>query len=354
MTLAPFVGHQHLRDQLASAIDAGKLPQVLLLTGVRGGGKQRLALWIAERLLCQSPVGTEPCGQCSPCRKVLGLAHPDLHWFVPVPRPKAGEPEKQREEVAEALEALMAERRKDGIWGPPDGMASHSIASARLIQQRATLTAAEGGWRIFVVGRAERLVPQESSQEAANALLKLLEEPPPRSLFMLTTAEPGLVLPTIRSRAVPLRLPRLDDETVRAFLAEHRADLATDSVVRAARGSIGAALASGDDRSAKAREAAKEFLAAVSDGPARLSARSLRQGVSQARGEFTELLDAVALRLAALARRELESGQGGSTAEARLAGVAKVLLAREQAQGNVNPQLLLANLGADLAELGAV
>ncbi|MDZ4234896.1 MAG: hypothetical protein U1C73_14335, partial [Dietzia sp.] len=118
--------------------------------------------------------------------------------------------------------------------------------------------------------------------------------------------------------------------------------------------SIGAALASGDDRSAKAREAAKEFLAAVSDGPARMSARSLKQGVSQARGEFTELLDAVALRLAALARRELESGQGGSTAEARLAGVAKVLLAREQAQGNVNPQLLLANLGADLAELGAV
>lgn len=356
MTLVPFVGHRELRDQLASAITADKLPQVLLLTGVRGGGKQRLALWIAQRVLCLAPVATEPCGECSSCRKVLGLAHPDLHWFVPVARPKAGEPEKQREEVADALEALMAERRKDGIWGPPDGMASHGIASARLVQQRATMTAAEGGWRVFIVGRAERLVPQESSQEAANALLKLLEEPPPRSLFVLTTAEPGLVLPTIRSRAVPLRLPRLDDEAVRAFLAEYRPDLATDGVVSAARGSIGAALASGDDRSAKARDAAREFLTAVADGPGplRLSARALKQGVSQARGEFTELLDAVALRLAALARRELEAGQGGSTADARLAGVAKVLLAREQAQGNVNPQLLLATLGADLAALGAV
>ncbi len=353
MPLTPLVGHQELREQLANAITAGRLPQVLLLTGPRGGGKQRVALWIAQRLMCQAPASTEPCGTCPPCRKVLGLGHPDVHWFVPVPRPKAGDADKQRDEVAESLEAAMAERRTNGLWGPPDGMASHGIASARLVQQRASLTAAEGGWRVFIVGRAERLVPQESSPEAANALLKLLEEPPPRSLFVLTTAEPGLVLPTIRSRSVPIRLARLTDPDVEGFLTAHRPELATPATVAAARGAIGAALASGDDRAAKAQDAARDFLAAVADGPVRLTARALRQGMAQARGEFTELLDAIALRLAAEARRELEAGRGGLHTDTRLAGVDKVLLAREQAQGNVNPQLLLATLGSDLAALGA-
>jgi len=88
--------------------------------------------------------------------------------------------------VAESLEAVMAERRANPLWTAPDGMAIHGIASARLVQRQASLTAAEGGWRVFLIGRAEKLVPQESSQEAANALLKLLEEPPPRSLFILT------------------------------------------------------------------------------------------------------------------------------------------------------------------------
>lgn len=353
MPLAPLVGHRALRERLAQAITVGRLPQVLLLTGPRGGGKQRLALWIAQRLVCHAGGGTEPCGACPACRKVLGLAHPDVHWFVPVPRPKAGEAEKQMDEVAETLEGVMAERRGNGLWGPPDGMASHGIASARLLQRRAALTAAEGGWRVFIVGRAERLVPQESSQEAANALLKLLEEPPPRSVFILTTAEPGLVLPTIRSRSVPIRLPRLDDGEVRGFLGEHAADLATPAVVTAARGAIGAALASGDDRSARAEAAATEFLAAVAEGPARLAARALRQGPSQARGEFTDLLDALAAALAREARRELEGGRGGPGTAARLAGVERVLAAREQAQGNVNPQLLLAALGGELAAMGA-
>ena len=107
-----------------------------------------------------------------------GLAHADLHWFVPIPRPKAADPDKAVEEAAQALAEVMEERRTQPLYGPPDGMASHSMASVRLLHRQAALTAVEGGRRVFILGDAERLVPQESSQEAANALLKLLEEPP--------------------------------------------------------------------------------------------------------------------------------------------------------------------------------
>jgi len=355
MSIAPLAGHGAIRNQLADAIGADRLPQVLLMTGPRGVGKQRLALWLAQALLC---TGAEPrpCGKCQGCSQVLGLRHPDLHWFVPVPRPKPGDADKQIEEVAEALEGVMAERRLAPLWGPPDGMAAHGVSSARLLQRQASLTPVEGGWRVFIIGHAERLVAQESSPEAANSLLKLLEEPPRRSLFVLTVAEAGLVLPTIRSRATPVRLGRLTAAEVREFLAAVKPALATDAVVERANGSIGAALGAEGELSSKAVAAADAFLDAVRNGPAQAAERALRQAPWQARGEFTALLDAVAERLATRSRRALGGTGRVSTMNpaGMLAGVDRVLDARERAQGNVNPQLLLAVLADELSALEAV
>jgi DNA polymerase-3 subunit delta' len=352
MTLAPLAGHQLVRDRLAAAVRSNRLPQVLLVTGQAGVGKQRLALWLGQLLLCERP-GVEPCGTCRSCIQVLGLTHADLHWFVPVPTPK-GDHDKQVEEVAELLEGVMAERRKNPLWTKPDGMTSHGVASARLMQRQASLTSVEGGWRVFIIGQAERLVPQESSPAAANSLLKLLEEPPQRSLFVLTTAEPGLVLPTIRSRAVPVRLGRVTDADVRGFLAEVRPDLATDAAVSRANGSIGVAIG-GADSATQAASAADAFLDTLGRSPTEAVERLLRQGSFHARGEFTSLLDALAASLATQAERAL-TGTGRvspANAGALLTGVSRVLEKREMAQGNINPQLLLTVLADELNELAA-
>lgn len=349
MALLPLVGHHPLRAQFLDAIASDRLPQVILLTGPSGVGKQRMALWLAQRMVCTGPAG-EPCGTCGGCVKVLNLAHPDVHMFVPVNRPKAGDQDKQVEEVAESLEAALAERRANPLWGPPDGMAMHGVASARLIQRRASLTSSEGGARVFIIARAERLVPQESSPEAANALLKLLEEPPPRSLFVLTTAEAGLVLPTIRSRSVPVRMSRNTDEEVHEFLSAHRGG-ASDKVVRDAHGSIGAALSTDESRT-KGIGAARDFLRLVSSGPAAAAERALKQIPWQARGDFTALLDGLAVVLADDARQAVTSG-AHDQASAKLAAVDRVMAAREQAHGNVNPQLLLAVLADEIAALDA-
>jgi DNA polymerase-3 subunit delta' len=347
MSLTPLFGHQELRARLGAAVSAGRLPQVLLLTGPAGVGKQRLALWLGQRVLCEQ-AGAEPCGNCGGCRRVLDLVHPDLHWFVPVPRPKAGDGDKQLEEVAESLEAAMAERRGGASWGPSDGMASHGIASARLLQRRAGMTAAEGGWRVFVIGHAERLVAQESSPEAANALLKLLEEPPPRSLFVLTAPEAGLVLTTIRSRAMPIRVGRVSDATVAEWAKAH-GQPSNDLAVRTAAGSIGRLVHGATDA---AGDAARRVLEAVGGGPTARARAALGQGVSQARGDFTALLDALAAELADRARGASTGRRWDAAADAA-AGVELVLEARERAQGNINPQLALAVLMDDLAALEA-
>jgi DNA polymerase-3 subunit delta' len=342
-------------------VHSDRLPQVILITGPAGVGKQRLALWLAQLVLCERSTD-EPCGQCRSCHLVQNLSHADLHWFVPMARPKASDPDKQVEEAAEQLADLIEERRR-GLWTAPDGMASHSMASVRLLQRRAGLTSVEGGARVFIVGGAERLVPQESSQEAANALLKLLEEPPPGALFVLTTLDPRRVLPTIRSRAVPLRLTRLPDAEVRSFLSAltdpPETGAALDARVALAGGSIGEGLKEGAG-SGGAYRAARDLLDAVLEGPGEALERALRQPAFAARGEFAAMLDALADTLGEAARatvgqpvrRDLPRAllRHGSPAPL-LQAMERVAEAREAAGGNVNPQILLAVLGEELAEV---
>jgi DNA polymerase-3 subunit delta' len=343
----PLVGHLTARRRLADSVRGGRLPQVILMTGPEGVGKQRLGLWLGQLLLCERP-GREPCGECRACRKVLGLAHPDLHWFVPIPRPKAGEADRQIEEAAELLSEAMEARREQPLAPPADGMASHSIASARLLLRRAALTPVEGRRKVFVVGEADRLVPQEGSSDAANALLKFLEEPPADTWVVLTTTEPERVLPTIRSRAVPLRLARLPDALVEEF-AERAFDVRGETLaaqVRHADGAIGT-LVLGAAGAGRAMQDARALLEAIKAGGAARFERSMKQPPWSARGAFTDLLDALADELAGRAR---ETAGHGNPAR-YVAALERVQAARAEAQRNVNPQLLLASLTGELAEV---
>jgi DNA polymerase III subunit delta' len=363
MNFHPLVGHSGLRARLSAALTQGRLPQALLLTGPEGVGKQRVALWLAQLVSCEAPAGGEPCGGCRACMDVAALQHPDVHWFAPIPRPKAGDPDKQVEEAAETLAAVMDERRQNPLYGPVDGMASHAVASVRLLQRAAALTTVRGRRKIFIIAEAERLVPQESSPEAANALLKALEEPSADTLFILTTVDAQRLLPTIRSRVVTLRLGRLSDAEVRGFLVAHlRPALMGDALearVRAAEGAIGRAVAAGGDDADKAQQSANDILEAVLAGAGPRLDRALRQPPWGARGEFTAVLDAVADVLGEAARGALgreprspvPAGLLGRDPNALFAAMDRVSGAREAAHGNVNPQLLLAVLGEDLATI---
>lgn len=340
-------------SRLAASLTTGRFPNATLFVGSRGVGKQRVALWVAQGILCERGPAA-PCGKCHSCRQVDSLSHPDLHWFIPINRPRATEPDKQVEEARALLGEAVAQRRASTLYHRPEGTASHPLASVRLLQRIVYVRPFQGPRKVVVLGNAERLVVQEASQEAANALLKILEEPPADTYLMLTTSEPQALLPTIRSRLVPVRVGAVSDSAVRGFLeSEFKPALTSTALeqrVLKAEGSVGrAAFGSGSEDAAAS--AAERFLAAVREGHHRWAPLALAQPPWAARGDFTAMLDALALRLrAGLMKRAARDPQ----ASRRIASaVRQVEETRAAAQGNVNPQVALAVLALRLGRLVA-
>ena len=351
MSLAPLIGHEKLRNRLEGALASGRFPQSALFVGPAGVGKQRLGLWVAQGLLCAEGPGA-PCGACQPCKLVSGLAHPDLHWFTPIPRPKAGNPDRQVDQAEETLAEIMADRRSNPFYARPDGMSSHALASVRLLQRRVSLKPFQANRKIILLGDAERLVVQEASQEAANALLKVLEEPPRDTVILLTAAEPRALLPTIQSRLVPIRVGRLTDAEVRAFLTETvDPPLDRDELERrvlGADGCPGLALAAAGDGDGADRTAAS-LLNALRRGSGAWAPLAFAQQPWGARGDFSAMLDSLALKLRASVKTQAAGSE--RSIRRRLLALRRVQQIRAEAQGNTNPQLALATLASDLERL---
>jgi DNA polymerase-3 subunit delta' len=352
--LFPLHGHSALRARLDAAIRRDALPGSLLLHGPSGIGKQRLALWLGQRLVCGGPE-PRPCGECQHCRYALAATHPDIHWYFPRPRLKDGDA--SPEQIESDMREAAAERLKGGAWGPPPPEEGIYVSTIRAIVRSASLAPALAHRKVYILGEAERMVVREDAEEAAGAFLKLLEEPPARTHIILTSSEPGALIPTIRSRLVAVRVPPLGAADVDAVLAEPAMQ---DAIVdaggpgnvaeqrRLANGAPGSLLAGAEWAEALAR--AGRILDAAGNGDRREQAKTaLLQGSTKARGAYTTTLDALTSLLHDRVRAAVERGNERSAA-ATARALDKVELAKERAAGNVNPQLVTSELIRQLAE----
>jgi DNA polymerase-3 subunit delta' len=337
-------------------------------------GKQHLALWLGRLLLCRTPGEQGPCEGCADCRLANKIEHPDLHWYFPLPRPEgSSSPEK----LADALEEARWERLKEVRARPLRPTVSGEsraiyLAAARTLRRQAHRRPSMATHQVFVIAEAEALAVQESSSEAANALLKLLEEPPADTTLILTSGEPGRLLPTIRSRTSQLHLPPLSTEEVAAFLVQVGGvgEEEARGLAQLSQGSIGRALGfrADGEGSGPLEEARREALgllsAALAPGAASAFQASLGFRARRAR-DLLELLDFVeeVLRDLALvasgAAAPLWAGEDGNRLREMTArwsihpthaaeALRRVEEARTLAAGNVNPQLFLFGLLVDL------
>lgn len=358
-SLLPLIGHDALRERLARAARLGRLPASLLLHGAPGIGKQRLALWVGALLLCDRDEG-EPCGRCTHCRLTLTWRHPDLLWFFPRPRLKDSDPSSAdiMADLAEGTEARIA---SGGVYPPSAPTDALYVASVRALVRAASGSPAMAARRVFVIGDAERLVPQEGADAAANAFLKLLEEPPRNSWLILTSSEPSALLPTIRSRVVAIRVAPPAEAPWRALLREPSVVRALDQAGTPAnraeadpRRALGELLVGSAD-AGSTRQSAEVLLRAAlmptnAEGRAQRARAAFVQGVAGARASFAGTLSALTELMAEESRAALRRGDA-ERADRVARGIVVVERARERTASNANPSLLAASL---LHELEAV
>lgn len=207
---ADLTGHEHAERAVLDAFTAGRLHHAWLITGPRGVGKATLAYRIAHFLLSQ-PADTGPSLFDAPEPAADSLAVP----------PES--PVFQRVAAGSHGNLLTVERG----WDDKRKVVRQEIVvdDVRRLHGFFGRTAAEGGWRVAVVDSAD-----EMNRNAANALLKLLEEPPARSVLLLVAHAPGRLLPTIRSRCRRLDLKPLPDRAVADLVNRRMPDLAADDV----------------------------------------------------------------------------------------------------------------------------
>jgi DNA polymerase-3 subunit delta' len=219
------LGHEAVERDLRRLFESGRLPHALLLSGPRGIGKATLAYRLARFVLAG---GAEPAPLLA---EPAGYAEPGL--------PIASESGVFRRVAAGSHADLLTVER---AWDPRRRRLRGEIVvdDTRAIAAFLRLTAAEGGWRVVIVDGADAM-----NRNAANALLKVLEEPPRRALLLLVAHGTGRLLPTIRSRCRRLSLSPLAPETVRVLLARYRPDFPAEqaeALTALAGGSIGRAL----------------------------------------------------------------------------------------------------------------
>jgi len=281
-----FLGHQAAVASLFHAASSGRLHHGWLISGPAGIGKATLAFRFARWLLAGAATADFAVPESHPVfRRVAANTHPDLFTV-----------ERRINEKTDKLQSeIVIKTVREAI-----GFMHH--------------TPAEGGWRVVIIDGAE-----DMNTQTANALLKLLEEPPKRAILLLVTSAPGRLLPTIRSRCRALALGNLSEAEVAALLADYAPELGASERARLAglaEGSIGTALALAAEGGLSLAGLVEEALAApVAPERAQSMAESIARQVEGA-DKFETFFALLRAGLAAQTRAAARAGD----APARLAG----------------------------------
>lgn len=216
MTFDNIIGQAETKQRLIAEWQAGRIPHALMLRGPQGAGKLGLAVAYATLLLCEHPQadGT-PCGECNSCHMARKFEHPDLHFTFPIVRGT---------KIKDAKDALsdfyIKEWRRRLLGGiyfdlndwladmkAENQQATYYVAEADNIQRKLALKSNQGGRKVMVVW-----LPEKMNADTANKLLKIIEEPPAGTHFIMVSEEADKVLGTILSRTQQIYVPPLSPE----------------------------------------------------------------------------------------------------------------------------------------------
>jgi len=257
------IGQEATKQQLRQAVREGRIPHAQLFTGISGIGKLQLVLAYAQYLNCPHRTESDSCGTCPTCLQFEKLQHPDLHFVFPIVKTDAGDTcdaflEPWREiiltkhyfDLEDWHEALGVETKQSMIYEKESGE----------ILRKLSLKAYGEGYKVMIIWQ-----PEKMNATSANKLLKILEEPAPKTVFLMVSEHPEQLLATIQSRVQTIQVPRLETETIAEALQQRglNATQAID-IARIANGSYLAALKKADESEENQQEL-RDFIALFRD-----------------------------------------------------------------------------------------
>jgi len=242
MQFSAIIGQSAVKKQLAELVQHNRLSHALLFLGKEGSGSLSLALALAQYIVCtpqppegglgpslfgdsepatpQPVKGNDSCGVCSACLKANQLVHPDIHFSYPTVTKKAGEKPVATDFISEWREFIRLSPYGnlfdwiEQIKEKENSQGKITAEECNDIIRKLSLKSFESEYKILIMWMPEMLGAE------GNKLLKLIEEPPPNTLFILVTENEGLVLPTIVSRCQLVKVPALETAEIEAALIE--------------------------------------------------------------------------------------------------------------------------------------
>ena len=261
MLFREIIGQEETKQHLRQAVREGRIPHAQLFAGISGIGKLQLALAYAQYLNCPHRTEEDSCGVCPTCLQFENLQHPDLHFVFPIVGSDETcdaflDPwrtillEKRYFDLDDWHKALGVETKQSMIYEKESGE----------ILRKLSLKPYGNGYKVMVIWQ-----PEKMNATTANKLLKLLEEPPAQTVFLLVSEHPENLLATIQSRVQTIRVPRLDAETIALALMQRGVGLAKAAdIARIANGSYLAALKKCDE-SEENKQELRDFIALFRD-----------------------------------------------------------------------------------------
>lgn len=230
MLFQNIIGQNELKERLISLVKGNRLPHATLLWGNEGGGKLALAIALAQYLLCSTRATNDACGQCLSCKQIQKLIHPDLHFVFPIVK-NSTEPicDDFMEEWRDMV--LTSPYFSYQQWMNKIGDGKQGLIYAKESEEiirKLSFKGFQGEHKVMIIW-----LPEKMNAVCANKLLKLLEEPPEKTYFILVSEQPEMLLSTITSRTQMIHVPAIAYTDMLAATNESIARVANGNYIKA-------------------------------------------------------------------------------------------------------------------------
>lgn len=218
MLFGNIIGQTEVKERLTSSVKKGRVSHAQLFLGQEGSGALPIAIAYAQLLLCKNKTTNDSCGKCPSCIKTEKLIHPDIHFVYPIALSK--EVRMSTDVAAEWREAFLENSYLNlhdwfGHLSAENKQPVIGVEESGEILRKLSLTTYEGEFKILIVW-----LPEKMNIAAANKLLKILEEPPDKTIFLLVSENEEALIRTIVSRTQLIKVSRISDEEIKLALIE--------------------------------------------------------------------------------------------------------------------------------------